>query len=470
MGDRLVLLSTLILLIASPLSRADKVSDLAKENAELRSRVDKLEGELQEIKKLLLANAGQKEQKQPQKAAPQQRETLKMSDEQLKELAELVKSQMPNDKKPVLAGLDIELYGYIKADASYDTSRTTTGNYVVWVDNDQSRGKDDEYNMTANQTRLGMLIRGPQDGPVNTSGRVEIDFYGNGAENKAKMQMRHAYLKLDWPEDRFSIIAGQTWDVISPLNPSTLNYSVLWDSGNIGYRRPQIRLTKIWGVGKNADLKLEGAITRTIADDELSTVAAQKAGEDSGLPTFQGRASLTFPWLDAGPTTIGFSGHWGQEEYDRTTATATSEKFDTWSINLDFTQPVNQWLSVKGELFSGENLDTFFGGIGQGVRNTTSGGITTYHETIGSKGGWIAASLGPWDKWRFNIGAGVDDVKTSDVEAGQRILNRSIFSNVIYKINKNTEIGFELSQWRTEYKGAGDAEDIRAQTSFIYKF
>ena len=42
----------------------------------------------------------------------------------------------------------------------------------------------------------------------------------------------------------FTILGGQTWDVISPLNPRSLNYSVYWWAGNIGYRRPQVRLTK----------------------------------------------------------------------------------------------------------------------------------------------------------------------------------------------------------------------------------
>jgi hypothetical protein len=45
-----------------------------------------------------------------------------------------------------------------------------------------------------------------------------------------------------------------------------------------------------------------------------------------------------------------------------------------------------------------------------------------------------------------------------------------VFGNVIYAIDKNAEIGFELSQWHTEYLNAGGADSIRAQTSFIYKF
>ena len=71
------------------------------------------------------------------------------------------------DKKPVWSGLDIQLYGYIKADASYDSARTTTGNFVKWVDQELTRDDDREFNLTANQTRLGMKITGPEKDGLN---------------------------------------------------------------------------------------------------------------------------------------------------------------------------------------------------------------------------------------------------------------------------------------------------------------
>lgn len=433
--------------------RADAAGEVAKENAELKKRVEKLERELAELKKIVMQQGRGVKTAEPVKAEPAPRATGELAEADYQKILAIVEKN-PSKKKPVWSNLDIQLYGYIKADASYDSSRTTTGNFVVWADNESSNNNDNEFNMTANQTRLGMLITGPQEDDIKTSGRVEIDFYGSGAdENKAKIQMRHAYLKLDWPENRLSIIAGQTSDVISPLNPYTLNYTVLWDVGNIGYRHPQIRLTKAFAATKDIDMKIEGALSRTIGDTELLGL---KAGEDSGFPTFQGRLSATFPFSGHKPTTIGFSGHWAEEEYD-------SKDTDSWSINLDVTQPINKWLTIKGELFNGENLDNYFGGIGQGVDASTL-------REIGSRGGWIAANLGPWGKWNYNIGAGIDDVDDDDVTSGARTLNRCLFGNAIYSLTKNAQIGFELSHWRTEYKGSGDAEDFRAQTSFIYKF
>jgi hypothetical protein len=169
-----------------------------------------------------------------------------------------------DNKKHVWSDLDIQLYGYLKLDAAYDTSRIDNGNYAKWVQSESSNDNDDQFNMTANESRLGMRINGPQEGDMNTSGRVEVDFYGGGSENKSQIMMRHAYLKIDWPAERFNVIAGQTSDVISPLFPPTLNYSVQWWAGNIGYRRPQIRLTKSLALPSDVDLTLEGALARTI--------------------------------------------------------------------------------------------------------------------------------------------------------------------------------------------------------------
>ncbi len=422
-----VLLSLILLASVGTICLAADSDDLAKQNAELRQKVEKLDKDLQELKKAV---------------NPETTAALAL--------------------KPVLSSLDIQFYGYLKFDAAYDTSRIDNGNYAKWVDSESPNDDDDQFNMTANQSRFGMKINGPNGEAMNTSGRVEVDFYEGGSENKARLMMRHAYMKLDWPEDRFNIIAGQTSDVISPLLPSTVNYSVCWWTGNIGYRRPQIRLTKELGFEAGGFLKLEGALARTIGQNSIS---GTDSGEDAGFPTFQGRASITLPMFGAQEATIGLSGHWGEEEYDTTTS-GRDKEFETWSINLDYTQPICKKVKIKAEVFTGKNLDAYLGGIGQGV---TISGANQYEE-IGSQGGWIAASLGPWNTKRFNVGVAMDDVERGNVNDGNRTLNRSVFGNVYCALNKQTDIAFELSHWRTQYRGPGDGESLRAQMALIYKF
>jgi len=447
---KLSVLITALLIAAAGACHAQSPDQLSKENAELRKRVDKMEKELADLK-----------------AAVTKQDTTSANEDKPVESQESQEAQAPmkpdtDGKKPVWSSLDIQLYGYIKLDAAYDTSRVDTGNFARWVESESDNDDDSQFNMTARETRLGALISGPQDDQLKTSGRVEIDFYEGGAENKPRIMMRHAYLNILWPEDKFSILAGQTSDVISPLYPSTINYSVCWWVGNIGYRRPQIRLTKELALGESVNLKLEGALARTVG---ISDTFTTDSGADAGYPGVQGRVGLTFPSLAHKPTTIGVSAHVAREEYD-TSASGDSKHFDSWSANLDVTQPINEWLTIKGELFTGENLSAYLGGIGQGVN------IDTFTE-IGSRGGWIAAALGPWDKWRFNVGFSADDVDGDDLRAmtgDKRTYNRSIFANTLYSLNKSTQIGFELSQWRTDYQGKDDGDSLRAQGALIYRF
>ena len=428
-----------VLAIVSGMCPAKSTAELAQENAQLRGRVEKLERQVGALQSAADSGATG--------GAP------------------------ATGKKPLWSNLDVQFYGFIKGDASYDTARTTPGNFVVWVDSEANKRDDDEFNLTANETRLGVAVSGPKNGRIETSGRVEFDFYGGGAdENKAAIQMRHAYLQILWPEHRLSILGGQTWDIISPLNAPTLNYTVLWDAGNIGYRRPQIRLTKDFMMEHDTALRVVGGITRTIGQDSAVANVNSESGEDAGFPTFQGRVGLTFPWLAAGPTQAGLSGHWGQEEYD-VDAAGTHKEFDTWSVNRDLTQPVNTWMSFKAELFCGENLNTFFGGIGQGVREVKVGNNVVNHANeIASRGGWCAATIQPSGPATFNLGVGIDDVDAGDVNPGDRTLNRTVFGNIIYAVNKHADIGFELSHWRTDYRGPGDADSVRFQTSLKYKF
>jgi hypothetical protein len=178
----------------------------------------------------------------------------------------------------------------------------------------------------------------------------------------------------------------------------------------------------------------------------------------------QARTSFTFPFGGHKPTTVGFSGHWGQEEYD---ITGNHRTLETWSVNADVTQPVSKDLTVKGEFYHGVNMNTFLGGIGQGVNTTDN--VNNPNE-IAATGGWVAATLGPRDSWTFNLGVGIDTARHNDLPNGGRTRNLCAFGNAIYSINKNTQIGFELSQWETNYKGPGDAQSLRGQMSIIYKF
>lgn len=369
----------------------------------------------------------------------------------------------------VSAGTTVEPYGYIKLDAAWDDSRVYSGNGPVWVEAEETNKNDSQFNMTANETRLGLRVTGPEFGKMKTRGVVEGDFYGGGPANKSNPMMRHAYGEVSWPAWDFAVLGGQTWDVMGPLNPPTLNYIVLWGAGNIAYRRPQLRMTKGIEVGETR-VELAAAAVRTIS--QTSTVYANDNGADAGFPTGEARLGVSIPSWNGQKIVVGLGGHIGQEEWDDPAKAGNPVYFRSWSAIVDLSVPVCETLSLKGEGWTGENLYSYNASIYQGIAGIGLGTPLAKWETIRAKGGWVALSAGPYKFWKFNAGTGLDDPYEADLKSGSdKKRNQSVFLSVTYDITPATTLGLEVSDWITEYKAsAKNAEALRVQTSLIHRF
>jgi hypothetical protein len=364
------------------------------------------------------------------------------------------------EKPKVQSKYPIEIYGRLDINASYDDSRTNQGNYNLWVLPENQNSGDDQSNISANQSRIGVKMTGPDFYSAHTSGLIEGDFNGGGEENKSHFRLRHALVQLEYPDQELTITAGQTWDIISPLYFPTVNFVVGWWAGNLGYRRPQFRVTKDWHTDNDSIFTVTGGFSRTIG--EISGFDPGDTGEDAGFPTLQGRIAYGTPlWMDK-PATIGFSGHWGQEEYD-TDVFGNNNDFTTWSGNIDLTLPIAEKLNLTSELWIGENLDTYVGGIGQGINAITL-------NEIGAWGGWTALSMGPFNDVTFNVGASMDDPENGDLPVGGRSRNVSYMANTLWDMTEALQLGFEVSYWQTDYINNDDGDSLRFQTSVKYKF
>jgi hypothetical protein len=292
-------------------------------------------------------------------------------------------------------------------------------------------------NITARQSRLGLDITAPDYNGFKTKGKVEVDFYGDGSavhENKAEPMLRQAYLETT--RGGISILAGQTSDLISPLNPSTLNYTVGWGVGNIGYRRAQLRLSYNKGFDEFTGLLTQIALARStgLTNEDLDGNTVND-GDDSGFPSVQGRFALTTKGFEGKKNVIGISGHFGREEADWAGA---ETDLDSWSGNIDFVIPLSERFTLSGEAFTGENLDDYFGGILQGVNTTTRNEIST-------TGMWSQINFAVNKELQYNAGFGIDNPDTDDINTGNRDKNSFYFINTMYKVLPVLTIGFEYS-------------------------
>lgn len=422
-----------IVLASSGNGWAKTNEELARENQELRQRVEKLEEQLQQVLQMM-------EERKP--AGP---ETDKVAE---------AKAAKGKPLFPITNQFPITLYGHLKLDGSYDDSRTNSGNVPKYVLPDTT-GDDDQFNLTARHTRLGLRLKGPEYKGIETEGNVEIDFYGKGEELNNNPRMRHAWFALNFP-DRWRLLAGQTNDILGPADMATLNTAIGWGVGNIGSRKPQLRLEK----GFEWDdyrLTIQAAAARPYAIDNDKD--GLDDGEDAGIPDLQARISLLFPGLGGRPATLGLGGHWGQREIDF--GGKTDRDFDSWSLVLDVSLPLHRMLTLQGELWTGQFLDAYQAGILQGF-DIAEG------KEVRSTGGFAQLSFTPSDEWKMNGGFGIDDPDNDTVSLRQR--NLTYFFNVRRSLTKNVWIGVEYQRLETDYQGGDTAEDNRFQSTFCLTY
>jgi len=164
---------------------------------------------------------------------------------------------------------------------------------------------------------------------------------------------------------------------------------------------------------------------------------------------------------------IAFSGHFGQETMDTCVSNKIVEldtdDYDTWSAQASLYLPLTKCLAVQGTFWTGENLDTYFGGIGQGVNMTLD-------TAIAAQGGWAQLLYDPTEKLGFAAGYSMDDPEDEDLNAGQRAKNQNILVNGSYKINKAVTVFAEYSHMTTDYLEGEDAENDRVQLAMQYNF
>lgn len=340
-------------------------------------------------------------------------------------------------------------YGVFWSDMIYASSRVSPGSFSLFVLSRENDG-DDTFVIDTRRSRLGLDVTGPPLDGTDAIGRgkVEIDFLGNFVtENQANVQLRHVYWELTSPTYR--LLVGQTWDVMSPLIPGTLDAGYGYASGNIGFRRAQVRGERYLD-GADHALTLQASLNQDIVADFPNDAGVVR--KPVNWPVIEGRAALTLGARDdkLAPV-LGVSGHVGEVGFNFTQPgppplslpPADHVRLPTWSFNVDARVPLNERCGVQGELFMGANLSAFLGGIGQGV-------CPCLRVPIRSRGGWCEA----WYDWtprlHSHVGFGLDDPVNRDSLIG-RTYNHFLFTNLGYDVTERLFVGLEFSWRKTLY-------------------
>lgn len=351
----------------------------------------------------------------------------------------------------------LSFYGFARADAIFDDSRPSalqTPTFILSEDPALGTDNDSSFTFHTRLTRLGMNYKGKSLGILGgarVSAKVETDFQNGGRESRAVARYRHVYAKLDW--DSSSLLVGQTSDIISPLFPSANGDTLMWNAGNLGDRRMQVRYS--YNASDALSLTVGAGLTGAINSQDVDGNGLRD-GEDATLPNFQFR--LGYSVMDGG---IGVWGHYGKEETD--VLFNNENEFDNYSIGVDYQYRFNDFASIKGEVWYGQALGDFRGGIGQSV-NTVTG------EEIVSQGGWVELGLKPFRSYTAAIGYTVDNPDNNDLVNNARKLNRTWYIANKFQPTSSLVLGFDYINWHTEYIGLPKGTDNRFNLYSIYYF
>jgi hypothetical protein len=358
-------------------------------------------------------------------------------------------------------------YGRIWFSMSCETQATQVGDYVLWVDSPSTR-RGEESAVDARSTRLGGDITGPTLtawGDAKTGGKIEFDFQGIALrKNEAGVLLRHAYAEAK--NDDFRVLAGQTWDVISPLYTPTFDYTAGSAAGNLAYRRAQFRLERFLPCSEQLLVTLQTAASVDILVPQPANTRV--FGSHAGWPDWQNRVALTFgdrKAKDAHPIEVGVSGHVGEENYDFLPVAGPALRDlarPTWSLNADAKVPLSKSFGVQGEVYTGTNLSNYFGGIMQGIDPVTL-------EPIRDSGGWIDVWYDMRPEMHWHVGYSIDDPLDQDLTVG-RLYNQYLYANFVYDFSPSLNAGLEIASWKTLFVGLEPGNAVRLEGVIRYNF
>ncbi len=385
---------------------------------------------------------------------------------QRRELEEL-RNRLSTSQHPISADKgtsrqnSLTFYGFLRADAIWDTGQTNNAQTPFFIHSPARPGTNRtgnrQFTVHPRLTRLGFNWASGQSlfGLLKPTAKFEIDWQNAQRltpESRPIPRIRHAYFELlgrDW-----NLLVGQTWDLISPLFPSPNDDTLMWNAGNLGDRRPQIRFTYApsgepwqWALA----LGLTGAVDAKDLDGN-----GVFDGEDSGLPTLQTRFAYR---IDEG--TLGIWSHIAWEQ--TTTPVGGSTRFVGYSLGLDWSWDLGKGWSLRGEGWIGRNLSDVRGGIGQGVLNGRE---------VQSRGGWLELGKQIAPDMRVSVGFTFDDPKDRDVPptpvppaanafAFGRILNSAYYIHYRLRLKPALELGANYLYWRTRWRGQPSGTDHR---------
>ncbi len=328
------------------------------------------------------------------------------------------------------------------------------------------------FDLHARQTSFGAAFSGPEVMGL-TPGAFFLGFIQNDSltNDAYGLLPYNAYGELK--NDTWRFAAGLMSDVFNPAKPTIISLGSLFGSGNTGSFRGQARVEHY--------LKPDDAIqltTQFALSEPVSSVVSNNTRilEDNGWPNVEGRVAVglgTVQPLCGGRkqrrAEVGVSGVVGQLRSSRLITAPTDPDVlgravvNTWGLGVDGQFALTPRFGVAGELFIGQGLGEYNGGILQSFN-----GIT--FRPIRSRGGFGEVYYYFNDSLHLHAGYGIDAPTREDLSPVQFAKNQTYFTQVAWDVSKVLQLSFEVDYRQTDYVTFRNADGVVFLTQFLLKF
>jgi hypothetical protein len=136
---------------------------------------------------------------------------------------------------------------------------------------------------------------------------------------------------------------------------------------------------------------------------------------------------------------------------------------NTWGLGLDGQLAVNDRFGFAGELFIGQGLGEYNGGIIQSFNSETLGAIRT-------RGGWGEVYFYLTDQLHLHTGYGIDAPLQQDLAPTQFAKNQTYFANLVWDVSKVFQVSFEVDYRKTDYIAFQNADGLVFLTQMLWRF
>lgn len=365
------------------------------------------------------------------------------------QVAELAQTKVGTESR-----LPVRLFGTIHSHVFANSGNAN------WLDNPNllnaapADGHSGSFSTALRQTRLGLVADGPAIGGFRSSANLAVDFLGGipGFQTGQVMGLPRilvAFARLE--NDRTAFVFGQDHVMLAPRDPTSLAafaFPLLFRSGNLYLRAPQIRVEQALG----SHARVQGGIVAPVAGDvpgeDYRFVPPALSGERSRRPGLQTRVSVAAGETDSPRYgELGVSGHYGWERREANLA-------DSWAAALDFGVRRDR-IGAAGELYVGDNIDAFGGGLGLDAR---------------AAGGWAELQLFPSERLTLAAGGGLDRLSRARISPVPRRRNRTAYTTLIVSLTPELLTSFEY-RWLGMRPGeGGERRNHHFDWVFAYRF